>query len=108
VLDCVQMEGRVAAGTAPMTMCFGCLMIASICGVLDQGKRSGTCARGSRRGYEGERDAGLTDFVGNEWGRRRNLQTPTTNSAAARQCFQEGAKGVEGGNLGVFMGGFNL
>jgi hypothetical protein len=51
---------------------------------------------------------GLTDFVGNKRGRRRKLQTPMMNFSSARRCFQEGAKGVEGGHLGVFMGGLGL
>jgi hypothetical protein len=48
------MKEREAAGAAPVTMCFGCWMMASICGYLNQGKRSERCARTREDDWEKE------------------------------------------------------
>jgi hypothetical protein len=40
--------------------------------------------------------------------RWRRLRVPTMNSSAARRCLGEGAKGVEGGEAGLFIAGFKL
>jgi hypothetical protein len=44
ILDCFQRKGSGAARAVPVTMCFGCWMMASICGESDQAKWSGRCA----------------------------------------------------------------